>query len=99
MNMAIIYPPYIEGTIPAFGPILKIPFEWNPGVSPVEVSRITVKILDLNNNQVGLLHKSFTEGKKIYEIDFETKDIDLIQYQYYKFQLAYADTEVPLANE
>lgn len=97
--MAIIYPPYIEGTIPAFGPILKIPFEWNPGVSPAEVSRITVKILDLNNKPVGLLHKKFAEDKKIYEIDFETKDIDLIQYQYYKFQLAYADTEDPLENE
>lgn len=91
--MAIIYAPYIEGTIPAFGPKLKVPFEWNPGVGKNEVEYLVAKVLDLNNNLQGYLYTSY-EGQKIAVFDIVTAEISgLISQTYYKIQLAYATSQ------
>ena len=90
--MAIIYAPYIEGTIPAFGQELKVPFEWNPGVGKNEVKCLVAKVLDLNNNLQGYLYTRY-KGQKIAVFDNVTEISDLIPQTYYKIQLAYATSE------
>ena len=85
--MSIMYPPYIEGVIPAFGPTLKVPFEWNPGVAPSSVKNMVVKILDLNNQFITYLFSTkFDNNIAVFN------NIMLNNIDYYKIQLAYTDS-------
>jgi hypothetical protein len=49
--MAKLYPPYIEGSIPAFyGTALTVPFSMNRSVGRQEVSGITLKVKTVQSN-------------------------------------------------
>ena len=51
--MAKLYPPHIEGTIPAFyGTTLVVPFSMNQAVGASEVKNIVLKIKKVNSNEV-----------------------------------------------
>lgn len=83
--MAIMYPPYIEGTIPAFGPILLIPYEMNRGVKLTDNITFVAKIMDLNNDNI----KYFTTSNaKLNPLPFEVNGLET---GHYKIQLAYSD--------
>ena len=84
--MAIIYPPYIEGTIPAFGPTLLIPYEMNRGVKLTDNISFVAKIMDLNNNNIGYFT---TSNAKLNPLPFMVNGLETGQY--YKIQLAYSD--------
>ena len=84
--MAIMYPPYIEGTIPAFGPTLLIPYEMNRGVKLTDNITFVAKIMDLNNNNIEYFT---TSNAKLNPLPFTING--LITGQYYKIQLAYSD--------
>lgn len=97
--MSIRYAPYIEGTIPAFGSILKVPFEWNSGVAPASVKSMVAKILDMNNINQEYVETTIEWGKnensediieKFNIINFSTPAIT--EQRYYKVQIAYSDT-------
>lgn len=108
--MAIIYAPYIEGTIPAFGPTLSVPYEMNRGVSLDQVVKFVVKIMDLNNKVVGYIETQGWEEKveneilrkvAILPLEFDMSKLELVPNgkplddgQYYKIQLAYSDEGV-----
>lgn len=86
--MSIRYAPYIEGTIPAFGTTLLVPYEMNRGVKLTDNITFVVKIMDLNNNNI----KYFTTSDaKLNPLPFAVSE--LIAGQYYKIQLAYSDGE------
>ena len=84
--MAISYAPYIESTIPAFGPVLKIPYQMNKAVNWDQVIYFVAKIMDVNNNLITYLT---TEDKTKNVLSFSTNN-SLKAEQYYKIQLAYA---------
>ena len=49
--MAKLYPPILEGTLPAFyGTELTVPFSLNPAASIAEVKQITIKIRTIQSN-------------------------------------------------
>ena len=49
--MAKLYPPYIEGSIPAFyGTSLTVPFSMNRSVGRQEVSGIALKVKTIQSN-------------------------------------------------
>ena len=48
----IIYPPYIDGVLPAFVNTIVIPYEMNPGVSPQEVTGFSLKLTDYLSSEV-----------------------------------------------
>lgn len=86
--MSIRYAPYIEGTIPAFGTTLLVPYEMNRGVKLTDNITFVVKIMDLNNNNI----KYFTTyDAKLNPLPFTVSE--LTAGQYYKIQLAYSDGE------
>lgn len=67
--MAKLYPPYIEGTLPAFGLDKKgdgtivIPFSHNKAVSPTDIgSRIAMKVKAVQNDVL------MTTGEPIYGV-------------------------------
>ena len=75
--MAIIYPPYIEGTIPAFGPTLLIPYEMNRGVKLTDNITFVAKIMDLNNDNI----KYFTTSDaKLNPLPFTVDGLKTGQY-------------------
>lgn len=84
--MAIIYPPYIEGAIPAFGPILLVPYEMNRGVKLTNNITFVAKIMDLNNNNIKYF---ITSNAKLNPLPFAVNGLE--DGQYYKIQLAYSD--------
>ena len=93
--MAIIYPPYIEGVIPAFDSYwLKVPFEMNKGVADKSVVAMVARISDLNNNPNTIKYVEWdrTDFKNPLrnEIEFNISDLELIP-GYYKIQIAYSD--------
>ena len=47
-----LYPPIIEGTIPAFyGDIIKVPYEMNKAVSHLEISGFSLKFKTVQSNR------------------------------------------------
>ena len=87
--MSIRYAPYIEGTIPAFGTTLLVPYEMNRGVKLTDNITFVVKIMDLNNNNN--IKYFTTSDAKLNPLPFAVSE--LIAGQYYKIQLAYSDGE------
>lgn len=83
--MSIIYPPYIEGTLPAFTSSgLKIPYENNPAV--IGTTSFVAKITDPINNEVIAENIMGTAENNV--ITFSAPS-GLIGGNYYKIQVAY----------
>lgn len=108
--MAKLYPPNIEGTIPAFytygKTLLKIPFSMNPAVSNDEVAGFALKIKSVNDNSlIYTTRKTLSElGASNYNLDrncYVTFNISslynnktIIVGNFYKIQIAYLSLEV-----
>jgi len=96
--MAKLYPPYINGTIPAFyhseGTIeIVVPFTMNRGVAPADVAGFALKIKTINGDvkgvvQIGNKDMTITTGASV---TFPISNIEFLIGQYYKVQLAYVD--------
>ena len=93
--MAKLYPPYIEGTIPAFyGDSLTIPYSMNKVVHRNEIAGFSIKIKTIQNN----LHLGTIESY-LFDLDKNIVTFHLNEElskklnigQYYKVQLAYID--------
>lgn len=88
--MAKLYPPYIEGTIPAFyGTTLVVPFSMNRAVGINEISNIIVKIKKINNNEVVLTEYAyrFDSNNAYFKINQNLFNLG----QFYRVQIAYID--------
>lgn len=91
--MAKLYPPYIEGSLPAAyldeeGWHLKIPFSMNRAVSNAQVAAISMRISTLSSRQV--IEQSFAFTPGMYELNRTVSATDDINIgQFYKVQLAY----------
>lgn len=94
MALKKLYPPQIEGTIPAFcGDKIVIPYSMNKTVSPKEVGGFALKIKTVTSNQYIAYVESngFTADQAEFDIgDFKDK---LNIGQHYKVQLAYINKE------
>ena len=95
--MARLYPPQIEGVIPAFyGTTLVVPFVMNKTVSNNQVIGMVIKIKSIYNNSIVYENKmmdrtqiSFNKQEVYFTIPENTFNIGVS----YKVQLAYVDTE------
>lgn len=86
--MAKLYPPVIEGTIPAFyGDEIIVPYSMNKSVNKDEIAGFSLKIKTVQNNlYLGTLEESsFTSN----EVRFPINNLKLNIGQYYKVQMAY----------
>ena len=91
--MAKLYPPKIERTIPAFtGNTLTVPFEYNPAVSPDEVSGMALLIKNVQTNTwVDTKPSSASDikdGKAVFTLGYSFNI-----GQYYKIQIAFINSE------
>ena len=92
-----LYPPNIEGTIPAFyGTTLVVPFSMNKAVSKIEVEGIAIKIKTIqsgsyiiNGQTVSLNQKDLESGKISFDFSKEVSEKKFNIGQYYKIQIAY----------
>ena len=94
--MAKLYPPIIEGTIPAFwGDSITIPFSMNKVVNKTEIAGFSIKIKTVQNNlHLGTL-KSSSFNLNECTATFSLTEEDILKFnpgQYYKVQMAYIDT-------
>lgn len=94
--MAKLYPPNIEGTIPAFyGTTIVVPFSMNMAVGASEIKAISLKVKKVNSTEI-ILTKTSTQFDaystfKAYFI-LSQKEQELFNIgQYYRVQLAYVD--------
>lgn len=86
--MAKLYPPVIEGTIPAFyGTTLVVPFSMNRAVAMSDIKGFSLKIKTVQTNTFvkNLNSTDYTSSS----VNFDTTDAGLVAGQYYKLQLAY----------
>ena len=94
MSLKKLYPPQIEGTIPAFcGDKIVVPYSMNKTVSSKEVGGFALKIKTVTSNQYIAYVESnvFTTDQAEFNIgDFKDK---LNIGQHYKVQLAYINKE------
>lgn len=91
--MAQLYPPYIEGTIPAFyGDSLTVPFSMNRAVSINEIYGYSLKIKTVQNNTFVKTVKADTFNKEELTATFDVSKCNLTEGQSYKIQLAYIDS-------
>lgn len=92
--MGRLYPPIINGTIPAFcGTTLVVPFSINKAVSKAEIYRMAVKVKTVNGN---LKETIITDRFDVLSDYSATFDLDIAQYsvgQYYKVQIAFVDKD------
>ena len=98
--MAKLFPPIIEGSIPAFytengTSILTVPFSMNRAVSPAQVSNIIMKIKTVQNNTyIQDIEAVEIQVRNIpYYAKFDLSNIinKLKVGQFYKVQIAYMD--------
>lgn len=96
--MAKLYPPYINGTIPAFyysegTAEIVVPFTMNKAVAIGEVAGFALKIKTINGDVKGVLQTNISNIDIISNasVTFFT-DMTFLVGQYYKVQLAYIDT-------
>ena len=86
--MAKLYPPVIEGTIPAFsGTSIEVPFSMNRAVSTSEISGLVLKIKKINGTVIGTATTSILTSPA----SFSVAGFKLAQGEYYKVQLAYVE--------
>ena len=88
-----LYPPYIEGTIPAFeGTTMVVPFSLNKANSSNSIHSMFLKVKSVQGNtviQVGVSSRSFNLESGI--VTFNIDPTKYIVGQYYKIQIAFAD--------
>lgn len=88
-----LYPPYIEGTIPAFeGTTMVVPFSLNKANSSNSIHSMFLKVKSVQGNtviQVGVSSRSFNLESGI--VTFSIDPTKYIVGQYYKIQIAFAD--------
>lgn len=96
--MAKLYPPQINGTIPAFyysegAAKIVVPFTMNRAVAVGEVAGFALKIKTINGNLKGVVTNtsSVVLVASNASVTFFPKDIKFLVGQYYKIQLAYID--------
>lgn len=96
--MAKLYPPYINGTIPAFyhsegTTKIVVPFTMNRGVAPSEVAGFALKIKTINGDVKGVVQVDASEVVIVSNasVTFSIDDMNFLVGQYYKVQLAYID--------
>ena len=99
--MAKLYPPYINGTIPAFysdanqGTKIKVPFSMNKAVGVSEIKGIMLKIKSLNGTLKGVVRSSSYDATSRMEAVFDVKTLAAKKAftlgSFYKIQIAYID--------
>lgn len=88
--MAKLYPPHIEGTLPAFyGTVLTVPFSMNQAVGASEIEGVVAKIKKINSNDV-----IETVGAFSFDLSSECQASFRLEKnytvgQYYRVQLAF----------
>ena len=94
--MAKLYPPYIEGSIPAFyGTALTVPFSMNRSVGRQEVSGITLKVKTVQSNSFlfeipyGVIQWGGTNPYVVFDLGSYIEKLNAGQF--YKIQIAYVD--------
>lgn len=90
--MSKLYPPNLEGTLPAFyGTTLVVPFSMNKAVSINEVERILLKVKTVQSNRFILSDETtiFSLSGSYCEATFDISKANLNIGQYYKIQIAY----------
>lgn len=96
--MAKLYPPHIEGTIPAFtGATLVVPFSMNRAVGAKEVYGLVLKVKKVNSNEVILTKETinfdaYANCKAVFNLEAAEQGLFNIG-QYYRVQLAYIGAE------
>lgn len=98
--MGKLYPPYLEGTIPAFcdskeGTVLAVPFSMNRAVSKREVAGFYLKLKTLQSDKYLITLKSLK-----YDLENQIVYFDLSNFkdklnigQFYKIQIAYIEAD------
>ena len=93
--MAKLYPPYLEGTIPAFyGNSITVPFAMNRAVGKNEIRGFSLLIKSIQTgNQLGKELKAFKydleNGTATFNLNSNLNPTKYLVGQSYKFQLAY----------
>ena len=97
MSTSKLYPPVIEGTIPAFyGTVLTVPFVMNKSVSASEFSGFSLKMKTIisGDNPLGSIVKSTNYNFDTNTVSFQLEQISsLYKGQFYKLQIAYFKTK------
>ena len=94
--MAKLYPPHLEGTIPAFTKgTLIVPFSMNRAVGPSEVNNVVIKIKKVNSNEVILTKyansfNAYNNCRATFNLTAKEQELFNIG-QYYRIQMAYID--------
>lgn len=90
--MSKLYPPNIEGTLPAFyDKVLVVPYTMNKAVSYNEFTALQIKISTVYNSALvaSLQSENFDENQVYFNLD----KVELNEGQSYKVQLAYFSTD------
>lgn len=93
----MLYPPYIEGTLPSFyGDSLTVPFSMNRSVGSGEVAGFSLKVKSIQNtNYLFTCSKVLEQDLSIEQyvvFDISSYTSKLKVGQHYKIQIAYIDT-------
>lgn len=92
--MAKLYPPYLEGTIPAFyGDSITVPFAMNRAVGKNEIRSFSLLIKSIQTGDQLAELKSFKYDLENGTATFNLNSINYLVGQSYKFQLAYIGNE------
>ena len=97
--MARLYPPQIEGKLPAFtGKNIKVPFQLNMAVGRNEFSEIAIIIKTVQNNTIkvnGVKTSTieYDADTRSYYAFFNLEDFVPLIGQYYKIQIAFVDID------
>ncbi len=91
--MAKLYPPVIEGTIPAFnGAVLTVPFSMNRSVSESQVGELALQVKTVQTNTyITTLFGNANTEKTMGKFKTTGSDWTPVPGQYYKLQLAYVN--------
>jgi len=104
--MSKLFPPYIEGSLPAIrsnNNIISIPFNHNPSVSIDEIAGYILLIKTVSTSEKILTLSVYNVTNNSNVVNFEDTNNILQNYkgQYLKFQLAYIkkDNMLEIVNE
>ena len=90
--MIKLYPPYIEGSIPAFyGKELTVPYEMNKTVGYKDISGFKLKIITVSTNRTVQIIDDNGYNIETHEAYFNMPIEKMVVGQFYKVQLAYKD--------
>ena len=93
--MAELYPPYIDGTLPAFaGKTLTVPFTYNRATNPDSVKSVVCKIKTAQNDKIlnngNAISGTISGNVGIFNLSDELME-EFKRGQYYKIQMAFLD--------